>query len=200
VKKTITLFFLITSFVYGQKDERSKLLIPPKQIIRIDYPLFKDFKVKIWNKSRLDIHISSRSRKTDSLNSSLILEKNSISIFEVNQGMYLQLENKYLSILRLEFTLLKSNSLARNIKKNLTPQRAFYLENNTSQTIPLKIPGVMSPNLAPYSRSGVDLLNGQEVYIDLKGKDILILTVTKDIPHGARIDVADLINKALNQY
>ena len=58
----------------------------------------------------------------------------------------------------------------------------------------------MSPNLAPYSRSGVDLLNGQEVYIDLKGKDILILTVTKDIPHGARIDVADLINKALNQY
>ncbi len=116
---------MITSFVYGQKDERSKLLIPPKQIIRIDYPLFKDFKVKIWNKSRLDIQVSSRSRKTDSLNSSLILEKNSISILEVNQGMYLQLENKYLSILRLEFTLLKSNSLARNIKKKSDPSACF---------------------------------------------------------------------------
>ena len=47
MKKTITLFFLITSFVYGQKDERSKLLIPPKQIIRIDYPLFKDTNNKV---------------------------------------------------------------------------------------------------------------------------------------------------------
>ena len=198
MKKIAILFFLKFSFVNGQTDERSKLFIPPKQIVRIDYPLYKDFNVKIWNKSRLDIYISSRSQKTDSLNSSLSLEKNSVAIFEVKQGMYLELENKYLSMLRVEFTLLKSTGLSRNVKKDLTPQRAFYLENNTAQTIPLKIPGVMSPNLAPFSRSGVDLLNGQEIYINLKGKDILILTVTKEIPHGARIDVADLINKAVN--
>jgi hypothetical protein len=57
----------------------------------------------------------------------------------------------------------------------------------------------MNPKLSPFSRSGVDLPNGQKIYLDLKGKKILILTVTDSIPHGARIDVATLIEKALNQ-
>ncbi len=85
-----------------------------------------------------------------------------------------------------------------NKTKPLTPQRAFYLENNTAQRIPLLIPGVMNPNLSPFSRSGVDLINGQKIYLNLKGKKILILTVTDSIMHGDRIDVATLINKALN--
>jgi hypothetical protein len=33
----------------------------------------------------------------------------------------------------------------------------------------------------------------------VNGKRILILTVTDSIPHGARIDVARLIEKALNK-
>lgn len=80
----------------------------------------------------------------------------------------------------------------------MTPQRAFYLENNTAQRIPLKIPGVMNPNLSPFSRSGVDLKNGQKIYLDFNGKNILILNVTDSIKHGDRIDVGNLINKALN--
>ena len=187
------------SFVCGQKNERSKLIIPPKQIIRIYYPLLNAFNIKIWNKSKLGVNISSKFRKTDSLNLTLSLEKNSVAIFDINHHMYLELENKYLSKLRVEFTLLKSPGSVKNTKQEIIPQRSFYLENNTSQIIPLKIPGVMSPNLKPFSRSGVDLLNGQEVYVDLNGKDVLILTVTKDIPHGARIDLADLINKAINR-
>ncbi len=187
------------SFVHGQKDKRSKLIISPKQIVRIDYPSLNSFNIKIWNKSKLDVNVSSRYRKTDSLNLTLSLEKNSVAIFAINHGMYLELENKYLSTLILEFILLKSPGSARNTKQKIITQRSFYLENNTSQTIPLKIPGVMSPNLEPFSRSGVDLLNGQEVYVHLNGKDVLILTVTKDIPHGARIDLAGLINKAINR-
>ncbi len=73
------------------------------------------------------------------------------------------------------------------------------MENNTAQTLPLRIPGVMNPNLTPFSRSGVNLTNGQKVYLDLNGKRLLILTVTDSIPHGARIDLAFLINQALNQ-
>jgi hypothetical protein len=56
----------------------------------------------------------------------------------------------------------------------------------------------MNPKLNPYSRSGVDLPNGQKIYLDLKDNQILILTVTDSIPNGARIDLATLIDKALN--
>ena len=56
----------------------------------------------------------------------------------------------------------------------------------------------MNPKLNPYSRSGVDLPNGQKIYLDLKDNQILILTVTDSIANGARIDLATLIDKALN--
>ena len=88
--------------------------------------------------------------------------------------------------------------LRKNKIKSLTPQRAFYLENNTAQRIPLRIPGIMNPNLSPFSRSGVDLKNGQKIYLDFNGKRILILEVTDSIKHGDRIDIATLINKAIN--
>ena len=71
--------------------------------------------------------------------------------------------------------------------------------NNTAQKLPLRIPGVMNPTLDPFSRSGVDLPNGQKIYLDLSGKRILILTVSDSISQGDRIDVASLINKAINK-
>ena len=40
----------------------------------------------------------------------------------------------------------------------------FTLRNNSLKSIPLKIPGVMNPNLSPMSNSGVDLAEGQKVY------------------------------------
>jgi len=36
------------------------------------------------------------------------------------------------------------------------------------------------------------------VYLNLNGKRILILTISDSIKQGDRIDVANLINKALN--
>ena len=57
----------------------------------------------------------------------------------------------------------------------------------------------MNPILNPFSRSGVDLKNGQKIYLSLRNKKVLILTVTDTIVHGTRIDVARLINSALNK-
>ena len=100
--------------------------------------------------------------------------------------------------MNVEYGFQKGSSIEKNKIKPLTPQRAFYLENNTAQSIPLRIPGVMNPNLSPFSRSGVDLKNGQKIFLDFNGQNILILKVTDSIRHGDRIDVGNLINKALN--
>jgi hypothetical protein len=199
MNKISLFFFLLVSLAFGQKGERSQLILPPKQIVQINYPLYQGFNVKIWNKSKFDLGVSARERKTDSLVKGFGLDSGSSAVLEVNKGLYLQFENRYLASLKVEYTLQKGVEGKKKSTKPLTPQRAFYLENNTAQSIPLRIPGVMNPNLSPFSRSGVDLPNGQKIFLDLNGKRILLLTVTDSIPHGARIDVANLINKALNE-
>ena len=199
MNKISLFFFLLVSLAFGQKGERSQLILPPKQIVQINYPLYQGFNVKIWNKSKFDLGVSAREQKTDSLVKGFGLDSGSSAVLEVNKGLYLQFENRYLASLKVEYTLQKGVEGKKKSTKPLTPQRAFYLENNTAQSIPLRIPGVMNPNLSPFSQSGVDLPNGQKIFLDLNGKRILLLTVTDSIPHGARIDVANLINKALNE-
>jgi len=198
MKKTYFLLYLSLVFTYGLKGQQSELLIPPKQIVQIDYPLYKGFTVKIWNKSKLDLCVSARDRITDSLQRGFGLEKGSVAELEINEGMYLQFANAYLTTLKVAYTIQQGKVSKKKNSTSLTPQRAFYLENNTAQSIPLLIPGVMNPNLDPYTRSGVDLPNGQKIFLNLNGKRILILTVTDSIPHGARIDVASLIENAIN--
>ena len=199
MKKILLLISFNLLFAFGQKSEFSELVIPPKQIVRLDYPLFKTFKIKVYNKSKYVLGISLLNREKDSLNENFSLEKGKFRSPIIRDNQYIQFENRYLASLKVAFTLQNGNEISNKSAKNLTPQRAFYLENNTAQTIPLQIPGVMNPNLNPFSRSGVDLKNGQKIFLSLRNKKVLILTVTDTIAHGTRIDVASLINKALNE-
>jgi len=199
MKNILALFCLLSFFGFGQKTARSELLIPPKQVVQIDYPLYEGFNLKIWNLSKYEIGLTARDKQTDTVRKSFDLEKGSSTRFEVSKGMYLQFENRFLATVKVAFTLQQGRGGAIKKTSPITPQRAFYLENNTAQSLPLHIPGVMNPTLTPFSRSGVDLPNGQKIFAHVNGKRILILTVTDSIPHGARIDVATLIEKALNQ-
>ncbi len=192
----ITLFAPL--LIFSQRVEISKILIPPKQIIQINYPLFRYYNLKIWNKSKFDLTVSTHNYKNDSIFKKLVMEKGSSALLSISNGMYIQFENKYFANLKVEYTFQNGPSTKKNKIKPLTPQRAFYLENNTAQRIPLRIPGIMNPSLSPFSRSGVNLKNGQKIYLDFNGKNILILNVTDSIKHGDRIDVGNLINKALN--
>ena len=199
MKKILTLFYLVSLTAVAQKANRSELIIPPKQVVQIDYPLYQGFNLKIWNQSKYVVGVSARDKQTDTVQKSFGLDKGSTTLFEVNKGMYLQFENRFLVPIKVAYTLRKGSTGAINNARPLTTQRAFYLENNTAQSLPLEIPGVMNPNLTPFSRSGVDLVNGQKIYANVNGKKILILTVNDSIPQGARIDLASLIEKALNK-
>ena len=199
MKKIILYFFLSIYFAFGQKDIRSQLIIPPKQVVQIDYPLFKGFNVKIWNQSKFTVGVSTKDKLTDSIRKNFNLEKKNNTLLEVSKDMYLQFENQFIVPLKISYIIRKGSFLEKKSFESLTPQRAFYLENNTAQSLPLSIPGVVSPKLSPFSRSGVNLPNGQKIYLNFKGDKILILTVTDSIAHGTRIDVAYLIEKAMNK-
>ncbi len=69
---------------------------------------------------------------------------------------------------------------------------SFYLINTTNKSIPLKIPGVMNPNLSPNSESKVNLTIGQEIFLNKVGRRKRILVVTTDIKNGQKIDVSQL--------
>lgn len=71
----------------------------------------------------------------------------------------------------------------------------FTLVNPTAKSIPLIIPGVMNPNLSPFSSSGVRLKNGQELFYKKRGKKTLLLVVTEQIEEGQKVNVAELIRK-----
>ena len=72
--------------------------------------------------------------------------------------------------LPIEISIKFGSSKTKKSTPPLTLQRSFYLENNTAQTLSLQIPGVMNPNLPPFTRSGVDLPNGQPIYAKVNGE------------------------------
>lgn len=191
------LLLFVTYFGFAQKQERSVLYLSPKQVVQLDYPNYKGYVVKIWNKSKFDLGVSARLEKNDSLQKGFGLAKGANATLAIEDELYLQLENRFLAPLKVEYIVFKGKPGKRKPGPP-TPQRGFYLVNTTAQTIPLKIPGIMNPNLTPFSKSGVDLPLGQKILLNVAGKDLLILTVTDTIPKGARINVADLIDKALN--
>lgn len=74
------------------------------------------------------------------------------------------------------------------------PCVSFTLANRGLRSIPLRIPGVMNPNLSPMSNSGVCLEPGQRIYLQRKGKDRLLLEVTADLA-----DTVLVVNRLLRQ-
>lgn len=71
---------------------------------------------------------------------------------------------------------------------------SFTLRNNSMKSIPLKIPGVMNPNLSPMSNSGVSLAVGQKIFFRHNGKKQLLLIVTNEYD-GQTLDVGKLIKE-----
>lgn len=69
----------------------------------------------------------------------------------------------------------------------------FTFKNNSLKSIPLIIPGVMNPNLSPYSSSGVGLKMGQEVYFKNNGKKYILLVVDETNYKGQVLVINELI-------
>ena len=81
---------------------KSTLIIPPKQVVRIEYPYMKGFTVKLWNKSKFELGVSAREHHTDSLSKGFGLNKGSFATIQVADKHYLQLENRFIAPLKVE--------------------------------------------------------------------------------------------------
>ncbi len=197
----MSLFLCITSMMFAQKEKdlpRSTIIIPPKQVVVINYPLLKGYTIKLWNESNFDVEVSARNQETDSIYKSISVAKNKQTRFNIDHDQYLQLENRFFASLKIEYIIFKGPPGKGN-KTTSARTAGFYLVNTTRQTLPIHIPGIMSPRLSPFTNTGVELPLGQKIFLKTPQENLLILTVTDTIQKGARIDVADLIDAALNR-
>lgn len=67
------------------------------------------------------------------------------------------------------------------------------LLNNSGRSIPLEIPGVMNPNLSPFSESGVSIPEGTIVYFFVKKKKYPLVTISNTMDKVIIVD--ELIKK-----
>ena len=72
---------------------------------------------------------------------------------------------------------------------------SFTMRNETAQSIPLIIPGVMNPNLSPFSNSRVRLKIGQQINFRKGLKTYTLLTVSPAIEEGAVLEIGTLLKE-----
>ena len=106
----LLLVFCSTSLIAQKQNlERSTVVIPPKQVVQIDYPFYKGFVVKLWNKAKFDVGVSAREHDTDSLRKGFGLSKGANATLNVPAEMYLQLENRFWLRLKWSMSCTKEN-------------------------------------------------------------------------------------------
>ncbi len=94
-------------------------------------------------------------------------------------------------------TAISSGSQSAEIAvSEVTAGVSFTLANRSLKSIPLRIPGVMNPNLSPMSDSGVTLAVGQKVFFFEGKKQYLLLTVDPQM-QGKKLIVNELIKERL---
>jgi hypothetical protein len=94
---------------------------------------------------------------------------------------------KLLYTIAIQFLVLTAHSQEAQWVKGLV-----FL-NQSFQSIPLEIPGVMNPNLVPMSKSTVDIPAGTTIYFFYKKKRYELITIQPDMEK--RIVVNELINQ-----
>lgn len=139
MKNILALFYLVSLTAVAQNANRSELIIPPKQVVHIDYPFYQGFNVKIWNQSKYVVGVSARDKQTDTVRKSFGLDKGSTTLFEVNKGMYLQFENRFLAPIKVAYTLRKGSTGAKKYK-TLKPSTCFLSGKQYSTKLTLENP------------------------------------------------------------
>ena len=174
-------------------EAKEKVTISSLETIKRVYNDYKITNVQIKNKSTKELNVSVIDTKTNEWVKGFGLAAFGKVIITVGEGQTLKLENTASKpiIVNLDANECKTRSTLSNTESYVS----FILHNSSAKSIPLAIPGVMSPNLSPFSNSGVRLKIGQKVYYKKGGKKILLFTVDDSIKEGEKLDVYKLIKR-----
>ena len=166
----------------GGKDGQNGMINP--------YPNAPEVIATVKNKSAYPVEV----RVMDKANKNKIkgfgLRKFGIAKLTIEKDQRLLIDANRAAKVKVTYSLPAPKPVVPKIISSKTI--SFYLINTTNKSIPLRIPGVMNPNLSPNSESKVNLTIGQEIFLNKLGRRKRILVVTTDIKNGQKIDVSQL--------
>ena len=187
MKNVLYLYFLLFSLSsLGQTN----LTIAPNQSLQLNYPTIEDLAIEIKNLSNQPLDIATIQTVSGEQLSGFGLAPKGRATIAVPSLALLQISNN--SPVKAEIAI-NPISLPAPKEKPEDLYISFSLRNETAQSIPLIIPGVMNPNLSPFSNSGVSLKIGQQINFRQGLKTYTLLTVSPDIEEGAVLEIGALL-------
>ena len=187
--KKILLGLLVMIFT-GLSAQQAQIELIGRQSIELDFVDYPLYGLKLKNISSAEIEVSIISRvSNEQVRGFGLAPKSTVEEVLIESDSYALFTNH--SDNEALFSIEATPKVAALVTE--VDGVSFTLRNNTIKSIPLIIPSVMNPNLAPKSNSGVYLKYGQKVYLRRGVSKKLILTVDETIREGALIDVDSII-------
>ncbi|WP_281615110.1 hypothetical protein [Flammeovirga sp. SubArs3] len=187
--KTLSIFLLFVVLI-SCSTSKSVVVIPAQQTLIYDLSNLDIYACEINNKSNQEVGVQVINKFSGKNIRGFGLNHHAKEIVLVEKEGMLTLKNSSNQPIKI---VLSTEETTREAVAMKEPFVTFTLRNNTAKSIPLIIPGVMNPNLSPFSNSGVDLKIGQEILFKEKGKTYQLLIVDQSIEMNSKLDVAQLI-------
>ena len=103
------LFFMcgLIAFSQNKKNNISRIYIPAKQELILDYPSYKGFIIDIWNEGKFDLSLIQVLKETDSIIENKTLKKGSFNSFFIDKIEFIMIKNKLLAPGRISYKIRK---------------------------------------------------------------------------------------------
>lgn len=193
-----SLFFICGLMVFSQnkKTNISTIHIQAKQELTFDYPSYKGFVVDIWNKGKFNLIFSKVSKENDSIIRKKILKEGSFNSFFIDNVEFIKIKNELLAPGEISYKIRKGTKPKINdLNKN---SKSFFLVNTTIQNIKVYIPGVKNPTINSYTKLFLSLKIGQGIFLKFGNEMVELIKINDSIQSNTQINLADLIDNALN--
>ena len=188
--KFLVTFALVLLSIIGHTQ--TNLTIAPNQSIQLNYPTIEDLAIEIKNLSNQPLDITTIQTVSGEQLSGFGLAPKGRATIAIPSLALLQISNNTSSKAEIAINPISLPDPEENPEDLYI---SFTMRNETAQSIPLIIPGVMNPNLSPFSNSGVRLKIGQQINFRQGRKTYTLLTVSPDIEEGAFLEIGALLKE-----
>lgn len=185
----VILCLLLLSSCFGPE---SILRIAPNETVEFDVASNQLYEARLKNRSSSEVEVAVLDKRSDEMVRGFGLGRSGEADVIVEGNSKLALRNPGEKDAKI---LVRTRVMDAIRIDDKSDRVSFTLRNETARSIPLIIPGVMNPNLSPFSNSGVDLEYGQEILFRQNAKRHVLLVVGPEISAGEVIKVGALLQK-----
>lgn len=182
----------IASFLFIATFAQTDLTLQSNETLQLNYPYYEDLAITIKNYEQVELIISVVNTVSGEQISGFGLAPKGKVTVNIPELCLMQITNPNERKAKI-FIEPKSAPIKQPDPEDIFV--SFTLRNETSNSIPLLIPGVMNPNLSPYSNSGVRLKIGQEINFRQGLKTHNLIIIDNTIKSGDTLNIGAILQE-----